>query len=114
MYSHKHALRRFEVFGLEHHARDTQCVDGGAGGEVECESVESVPFVQVTYGIGEVNGVCGIGYQRIDELDGDTASNCRYFGHVFLSRRYDNLVCRVVELDVFVKFDGQFLEVDVE
>ena len=104
----EYALHRFEVLGVEHMPRDLHRIGHCARREDVGVLPEWVAFVVVGDGIGKVDRVGGVGNERIEDFDRHTASRHLNFGLLLLWGRHRNLFVGIVDLDEFVKHEGEF------
>ena len=106
------ALDRLQIGCLQHIASHLQRVDMVARGEGESVVAERIALVVVGNGIRKVNGISGVVLQRILQLNGDALALPLDFRLFQLWRRHDHLLRRIVELDVLVEKDGNFLPIE--
>ena len=69
--SYEDAFDGFQIFGLEHIASHLHGVDVLSGREAVGVVAQRVALVVVGDGVGEIDGVGGIGFERVVELYGD-------------------------------------------
>ena len=74
MYADDLSLHRFEGFGGEDHAGDTERVDMVAGRERVGEIFEFVAFVVIFDSGAEVDCIGSVGEEGVGEIDGDASS----------------------------------------
>ena len=111
--SHENAFHWLQVLCLEHVACHLHGVDGRTGGETEGVVAHGVALVVVGDGIGEIDGVGGVGAERVVELYGDAPACSLYLGSLQLGWRDDHFLRGVVEFDELVEEDGDVVGVDV-
>ena len=103
------ALHGLQVLGIQDIARDFHRVDGFAGGERIGKVAQGVAFVVVGNGIAEVDGIGGVLFQRVEQVDEYALACALYFRHFQLGRRHNDVLRGVVHLDVLVEVDGHAL-----
>lgn len=84
-------------------------IDGRTGRECIGKVPHRISFVIIYDGIAKIDGISCIGFQCIKEFYNHAASACFYFRTLILRRRDDNLLRSVLQFDVFIEFDGDFL-----
>ena len=114
MQSHQYAFHRLQVGGIQHGARHSHRVETVACGEGVEEVLQRVALVIVLDGVAEVEGIGGVCLQGVLQGDDHLLAVCLDFGLLHLWGRDDQFLVRLVELDVFVEFDGNLLLGDVE
>ena len=110
MQTHHYALYRFQVLGVEHCTRHGQGINHLTGREHIGEILIRVALVIVDDGVIEINRVCCVGHERIEQLNGDLLSVITDFGHLHLGWRHHHLLERVLQADVLVE---QYLDLTV-
>ena len=111
--AYEYAFDGLEVLRVEHVAGHFHRVYVVACGERVGIVAQRIVFVVVGYGVGEVNGVGGVGLERVFQLDNDFLSRRRYFRLFDLRGRYYDFFRRVVYLYIFVEVNAYFLLLDV-
>ena len=101
--AHEHPLLGLEVAGGEHHPRHPQRVDLRPRGEGVGEALELVALVVVFNGVAEVDGVGGVGLQRVGELHGDAAPVGGDLGGLLAHGRDHHLGIGVLDVDDLVE-----------
>ena len=86
-----------------------QRVNFCSGGENVGEVAERVSFVVIDDGVAKINGVGGVFFERVKEIDGDFSAGGFDFRHFNLRRRDDDFLLCIFHLDYFIKFNGDFL-----
>ena len=108
VHAHEHFLLRLKGARIEHDSRNLHCVDHLAGGECKREAVDGIPFVVVLDGIAEIDGVGGVGDERVANLHLHFAPRGANHRHLALPRRHHHLVVLVLEHHEFVEVDFDF------
>ena len=103
--SYEYSLDWFEIVCLHHVSRHLESVDVVAGREAVGVIAQGIALVVVADGIGEVDGVGGVGFQRVLQLHLYLLAGRLYFGLLQLRWRHHNLLGGVVELDELVEVD---------
>ena len=106
---HENTLDGLQILSFEHIARHFHRVDGLPRGEAVGVVAHRVVLVVVADGIGEIDGVGGVRFQRIKQLHLYVLSAGLDFGHFELRGRNDDLLRGVVELDKLVEVDAYLL-----
>ena len=107
--SYEYSLDGFEVFGIEYCSRHLESVYSVASGEGESVVAHGIAFVVVLDGVGEVDGVGRAVLERVHQFDGDASSHGVDFRHFQLGRRHHDFFCGVVEFDILVELQYDFL-----
>ena len=111
--SHENTFDGFQIVGFEHVTGHFERVDMVAGGETVGVVAQRVALVVVRDGIGEVDGVGGVGFQRVHQLHADALALSLDLWRLKLWRRYDDVLSRVVDGDELIKVDVYVLAVHV-
>ena len=107
--THKDAFDRFQIGRRQHVARYLHRVDDVAGGEGEGVVAHRVALVVVLHSVGEVDGVGGVGLERVVEVHANLLALGTHVGGLQLRRRNDDLLVGVLQFDVFVEIDAYLL-----
>ena len=111
--AHEYALHRFEVLSRHHGASHFERVDMVARRETVGVVAHRVALVVVGDGVREVDGVRGVGLQRVLQLHADLLARSLYLRLLELRRRHHHLLRRVVELYELVEVDVHLLRLHV-
>lgn len=111
--AYEDAFNGLEVLRVEHVSCHFERVDVVACRESVGVVAQRVALVVVADGVGEVDGVGGVGLERVFNLHHDALSGGLDFGRLDLRRRYDDLLGGVVHLDIFVEVDAYLARLDV-
>ena len=96
---------RLQVLGIEQHAAYLERVDHVARREGKAEMADGVLLVVVRDGMTEVDGVRGVGLQRVLELDADLPPDDLNAGQLLLWRSDDHVLRRFIDLNQFIEND---------
>lgn len=103
--SDEYAFDGLEVLGFQYMARHLRRVDVVARGKAVGIVAQWVALVVVADGAGEVDGVGGVGLERVGQLDADAFALAFYLWCLQLRWRHHDVLCGVVNLYVFVEVD---------
>ena len=111
--AYEYALDGLQIRRIEHISRHFHRVDVLTCGEGEGVVAHRIAFVVVHDGIGEVDGVGGVGLQCVEEVDAHLLAYGADVGRFGLGRRHDDLLAGVLDLDIFIELDGNLLPVGI-
>ena len=103
--SDEYSLYGFEIVCLHHVSRHLERIDVVAGREAVGVITQGVALVVVAYGVREVDGVGGVGFQRVLQLYLYLLAGRLYFGLLQLWGRHYYLLCGILKLYELVEVD---------
>ena len=112
--AHYHTLHGLEVAGPQHDARHLQRVDAVARREGKAVVLEAVSLVIVADGITEVDGIGGVGQQRVVKVHGHSLAQALDGGLIFLGWRHHHLLLLVVEGYHLVEVDFHLVALEID
>ena len=111
--SHQDAFYWFQVLGIKHISRHLHGVYLLAGREAVGIVAQGIALVVVGDGVAEVDGIGGIGLERVFQLDDDALSGRLDFGHLYLRWRHHHVLRGILDLDKLVEVDDHLARSDV-
>ena len=102
-------FHRLQALGIQHIAANLHRVDMIACGKRIGVVPQRVVLIVVGDGIAEVNGVSGVLFQRVEQMDEYPFARALDFRHLQLWRRHDDILRGVVHFNVLIKVDGHAL-----
>ena len=105
MQTDRNTGHRFEVLCIQQDSRHLERIDHVSGRESEREVLEHVLLVIVRYGIGEVDRIGCIGFQRIFQLDHRLLAGRTNNRQLHLGRSDNHILRRLLDLDQLVEQD---------
>ena len=102
-------LHRFQVVSRQHRPRYLHRINMLARRESVCKVTQRVIFVVVHNGITKIYRISGIFTKSIEKFHQDPMTAHLHFGCLILRRRNNHLLRCLVQLDVFIEFNGNFL-----
>src|SRR3712207_2344664 len=73
---------------------------------------QRIALVVIADGVAEVDGISGIGLQRVDKFHLDSLARGLYLGHLNLWRRHDDILGGIIQLDELIELNPYFLGID--
>ena len=112
--AYEYSLLRLHILSSKHHSGDPQRVERRTGGERICEAREFIALVVVFNGVAEVDGVCGVGEERIGDVDHYPASACGDARSVGSRRGEHHLGECILDVDELVEVYVDVARVDID
>ncbi len=104
--SYEYSFYRLEVACVEYVACHFKRVNLSTCRETVCVVAHRIVLVVVGDGVGEVDGVCDVVFERVFQFYDNPLSRALYLWRFELRRRHDHLVGRILKFDELVECDG--------